>query len=1230
MDTATPSYVDQITAPNDAALRVTQRTFYDGLGRAVQSRLFHVPLADTTFTTVVEATEYDALGRAVCQLLPVNGGQQTFSAGLVTGCRTNAYPRTVTTYDALGRVAEVTQPDGARTLMQYQGRRTAVLDANNHQRISLADAYGQLIEVREYDAAFTSITWNAAVYATTQYTYDVSGNLTTVMDDADNQATMEYDVLGRKTGMTDPDMGSWAYRYDANGNLIKQRDARNQAMCFYYDSLNRLVGKTYHNIADQPDLDALLCNASSYPVTYTYDAGTYGKGRRTGMSDLSGSSTWTYDPRGRMTQETKTINGGGTFTTQYQYDDLDQVTRIIYPDGEQVTPSYTTAGQPKTLATTLGGSYVTNATYRAPGQISSLALGNGLTTHYTYDSLSARLTRARTGALLDLGYHYDAGGNVSRIQETTATTTQFSDAFTTKNTTAWVWNAYQTVPYADGGNAVVKNTGTGSNWSANFYRAGYALTHGETARMRFKVTDANSQAVFALVSNDAAPRRFGVYAVNGSLQLQYSTDGTNWVYLPLWQILTTNQWYSLELRVDDTSTSGFVAEVCTETLPRACASQHAVMPIGKSWRFQQWVHTGSAYLDDYAEFTGSGDVQTFTYDALDRLMTAQSANGAYLGYSESYQYSPIGNLTYKTGQGTYTYPTSGPNSVRPHAVTSAGGHTYAYDANGNMTTHWYADMSQTLVYSAENRLASVTRNGKTTAYFYDGDGVLVKKTAYENLAAGVPATSDTTLFWPAVVTNGDTWANSGNGNYGEFAYTGSIGLRYVQLDLGGAYTVDQIKVWHYAADSRTYNNTKTQVSADGVTWYTVFDSAVSGTYPETAAGKTHTFTPRTVRYVRDYLNGSSSNFSNHWVELEVWGNRTTVVVNALYEKDVTANLSTKYYYFGSQRIAMRRGSTLTYLHGDHLGSASLTTDASGAKESLMRYMPYGELRVGGLSTDRQFTGQRRESSLGFYDYVARQYDPALGRFLQADTIIPGAASGAGGGAATLGYDSKTRLTPLTVNLGEFVAQINVENREILQFGPFSQWDACTRREHNVPSGPVNPQALNRYAYVLNNPLRYIDPTGHDPTLPPIEEGGNEDIYFRQLRDDSGNPLDSFRLFYYGEETIVQGNAEGLTDFKNYATHHAEAWSDYDSAQSTVLNAGVGLALSIGLGIGGIILTPEPSPAGEFVVIAGVLGSAVAVHALDIAIADVLDARDDILLYSRNAGVAFGRLTQQSQ
>ena len=124
---------------------------------------------------------------------------------------------------------------------------------------------------------------------------------------------------------------------------------------------------------------------------------------------------------------------------------------------------------------------------------------------------------------------------------------------------------------------------------------------------------------------------------------------------------------------------------------------------------------------------------------------------------------------------------------------------------------------------------------------------------------------------------------------------------------------------------------------------------------------------------------------------------------------------TRYYYLGGQRVAMRQGGVLTYLHGDHLGSASLATDVSGVKVSEMRYLPYGGTRSGSMPTDRQFTGQRWESSLGFYDYVARQYDPALGRFLQADTIVP---------------------------------------------------------------DPANPQSLNRYSYTLGNPLRYTDPSGH--------------------------------------------------------------------------------------------------------------------------------------------------------
>ena len=87
----------------------------------------------------------------------------------------------------------------------------------------------------------------------------------------------------------------------------------------------------------------------------------------------------------------------------------------------------------------------------------------------------------------------------------------------------------------------------------------------------------------------------------------------------------------------------------------------------------------------------------------------------------------------------------------------------------------------------------------------------------------------------------------------------------------------------------------------------------------------------------------------------MWGFRTTVHVGAHYEKDVTGNAATSYYTVGGQRIAQRRAGVVYYLHTDHLGSASLTTDASGNRVGELRYKPYGETRYiwGVTPTDRR-------------------------------------------------------------------------------------------------------------------------------------------------------------------------------------------------------------------------------------------------------------------------------------
>ena len=206
------------------------------------------------------------------------------------------------------------------------------------------------------------------------------------------------------------------------------------------------------------------------------------------------------------------------------------------------------------------------------------------------------------------------------------------------------------------------------------------------------------------------------------------------------------------------------------------------------------------------------------------------------------------------------------------------------------------------------------------------------------------------------------------------------------------------------------------------------------------------------------------------------------LAGTLWEENAVTGAWRTYYAFNGQMIAQRDGVTggVVYFHGDHLGSVSVVTNASGAVVSRQTFSPWGEVRSGGITqTGNNFTGQWKDQT-GLLFYQARYYDPVLARFVSADSIVPGVAAGSGGGAASLGYDNQVALTPLTVDFHEpgFAAGVNEENRFTLVNGFQFQLDDEAREEALYHGGPLNPQALNRYAYVLNNPVRYVDPTGH--------------------------------------------------------------------------------------------------------------------------------------------------------
>jgi len=181
--------------------------------------------------------------------------------------------------------------------------------------------------------------------------------------------------------------------------------------------------------------------------------------------------------------------------------------------------------------------------------------------------------------------------------------------------------------------------------------------------------------------------------------------------------------------------------------------------------------------------------------------------------------------------------------------------------------------------------------------------------------------------------------------------------------------------------------------------------------------------------------------------------------------------------------AINSPSGLVYLHGDHLGSVAVATDNVRRALARQDYTPWGEARGGDITqTTLDFTGQRKDST-GLLYYGARYYDPARGQFLSADSIVPGSASGKGGAADTLGQDAGTALRPLTTDFHEpgFAATLAQEHAFTQAKGFRFQLTAQDRQQGEGSKwqwGPQNPQALDRYSYALNNPLRYTDPSGH--------------------------------------------------------------------------------------------------------------------------------------------------------
>ncbi|WP_137818657.1 RHS repeat-associated core domain-containing protein [Pseudomonas sp. 2FG] len=302
-------------------------------------------------------------------------------------------------YDELGRLLRSVGAAGQTSRVQYDLNDNPTVRTNPKQNS----------HVRAYDALDRLVASSDPLNGVTALAYDAQDHLTQVSDPRGVTTRYVYDGLGNLTQLISPDSGTTTFSHDAAGNVISKTDARGVITEYAYDALNRLIARRY------PANPALN-------VQYHHDMtaeGNRGIGRLTAVQDASGVLGYTYDGRGNLIEQIRSVEVLGSDRydrLQYAYDGANQLTRITYPDGFSVEYSRNAAGQVEQVGLTVGSNAPTpiasQISYLPFGPLNSLTWGNGISLSRSYDQ-DYQLTQQQVG-VWQSGYQHDANGNITR------------------------------------------------------------------------------------------------------------------------------------------------------------------------------------------------------------------------------------------------------------------------------------------------------------------------------------------------------------------------------------------------------------------------------------------------------------------------------------------------------------------------------------------------------------------------------------------------------------------------------------------------------------------------------------------------------------------------------------------------------------------------------------------------------------------------------------------------
>jgi RHS repeat-associated protein len=610
-------------AVRDTATNTT-RTWaytYDALGRVLAADGPRTDLADLT-TYAYYADDDPDLGRRG------NLRRITNAAGHVTE---------IAAYDAHGQPTRIVDPNGLITTLAYDARQRLVARDTGGETTAYAyDAAGQLTRVTLPDGRFLD------------YAYDDAQRLVRIADNVGSRIEYTLDAMGNRLREE---------AFDASGTLAQTR-------AHLYNTLNRLAQST---------------SAFGHVTTYGYD----GVANLTAITDpLGREHRRSYDALGRLVAMIDPAGGA----TRLGYDALDQLRAVTDPRG--LATAYERSALGDLAAEQSPDAGATARTFDAAGNVLTRTNANGTSATYTYDALG-RVTRIAYSDGQVETFGYDAGANgagrLTSITDSSGTTTFAYDPHgrLTQETRTIAGIAYLTAYGYDAAGRLTAVT----------YPSGRVITYGRDALGWIERIETSGAGRTQVLVQDAGYFPFG--------GLQRFTYGSLAAHVRT--IDVDGRIAAYTLGADARTLTFDAASRITGIADPANAANDALYSYDA--------------LDRLVAWTQGTTSQGFAYDATGNR-TALTLGGT----SYPYSVDPASNRLLAVAGPTATsfgYDAAG------SLVSSSAGPSFAYDARGRMVRATVGSAVTEYRLNALGQRVAKLVSARSTHYHYDAAGRLI-------------------------------------------------------------------------------------------------------------------------------------------------------------------------------------------------------------------------------------------------------------------------------------------------------------------------------------------------------------------------------------------------------------------------------------------------------------------------------------------------------------------------